>query len=132
MEKEAVKQRTLFNTSVMTSTREMNKVIRPRLEAEAGLKRVVLEKKPDPQLPDETEIHFPDEDRLFCLKYVKRCPQCHSNAMLPCLDRRISIETNKPVYRVRCGDFRCGNSTEEFPTSQQAVAMWQALAILSK
>ena len=71
------------------------------------------------------ELHLPDEDRAFELR-VKRGPLWGSYASL--IRKKVRGQI---MFKVICHDMqRCGNATEFFKSSRDAVRKWQVVAIL--
>lgn len=123
------KQRKLFHTDSMTSTAMMRRVKRPAMEA--PYKKPVEFKPPERKEPDP-ELHMPDEDRVFCVSMLKRCPRCGAAAYM----RRFT-DDGVMKFQVYCGqpmrlEVGCGNETQICDSSKEAVNLWQMAAILSK
>lgn len=118
-------QRKLFNTSAMTSTAAMRRHRRPAME-EPYKKVLAMFPKVD-EIDLTIELNLSDEDRLLTIS-LKRCPHCSCCASL----QRVKKNT-KMFYRVRCNDIaNCGNTTDFFKSSAEAIRVWKMASLLTK
>ena len=75
------------------------------------------------------ELTFRDEERLWNLRFASRCPVCGYGGAL---QRRFRLMLGRHDYRMKCSNPRCGNATDWFPNSQDAIQVWRLAAALVK
>ena len=166
----------LINTNLMSSHKELARIVRERRLSEYELTRTGSQRcvAQDAAAPDstpnmqplssqetakseskpslrslrnasqQTELNMIDEDRDFDCRDLPRCPGC--KAFTPAMQRRKGPDKHM-LYRLVCytrterynglkanwSNKECQHyTTDWFPTSQQAIAVWKMTAKLTR